>query len=663
MVFPLQEVRSYISNSTESCWSPHSSEGTSNAPRAYSLGSKPTQLSTQRHQNLEEEEGANRAISSVSVTLPPGCSASLQPHSCLSPPRNRPTTTPNDSNTSLSSSANVPGDKQGDPLVSSTIVNWRGGVSAANTAATTLDTEDMRKRAHSVGSKSWIKQAASIRKMSAKKNVVASSSTAETPRTEATTSGVLESEARDRADSTGSRTSSLFGVTANFDNHSRRNTNRSSASHPDSQDHVEIDFDRDGSCASIESPLNRSRNSSVGVQMPSSNAQHNGEKPSDRFISLGKADLTAKSSNGDEPQVVRKRSVPEMTVLDTNNCNTSNHSSHHQLSTSQRRRSTYDCTTASSLSAAAHLARFRAKANTNHHLLHPATPKPVSSGRFTSLSTSSGISSRSSEPSISTLPLQISAPDCHQQPLEDEEDDYVMMGGGSASENTQASINPQQPRLISTIIESAYSSSTTSLTTSCESSESASEEPQSDQQVKSKQVAVPHVLVKSKEMPLSRVVIEKHIEKVEEDHEDYGIIVHTPVANPKTPVKKEVRECKGKSPGRSPKFVGQKSGTQGPVKGPSTSPGQVQRKISNSRDEPDHAVNIMTRKMTYGGSTGCPMVVDGFRKHSSSSCSPQSGGGAGGSRKHRAVVVPEKKEQCDYAVVKPSVAEGGGRRE
>lgn len=27
MVFPLQEVRSYISNSTESCWSPHSSEG------------------------------------------------------------------------------------------------------------------------------------------------------------------------------------------------------------------------------------------------------------------------------------------------------------------------------------------------------------------------------------------------------------------------------------------------------------------------------------------------------------------------------------------------------------------------------------------------------------------------------------------------------------
>ncbi|KAI1723494.1 PTB domain (IRS-1 type) domain-containing protein [Ditylenchus destructor] len=569
MVFPLQEVRSYISNSTESCWSPHSSEGLSNVPRAYSLGSKPTaaaKMIAQRQRELAESAQAGNTGISGAGYAKAASSSSVAPagvHQLVacsfSPPRVRPTTTPiEQSMTDIHRLSLAPGSAgqpvQGhcapnvstvhsksticDPLTSCTttaaIVTWRGGVHQAGArdlddnagdSSSDMITADIRMRAHSVGSKSWIKHPpGSLRKMSGKRNANVVNDLI----------GSDTSEARERADSTGSRASSIFSTGANFDGgggHVRRNTNRSVMSsqlgdtHHQLQDHVEIDFDRDGSCASIESPANRSRNSSLGVQMPSSvrsaldlalSSQHHHithrissplfEKPSDSFLQ-GKGQKVGEH----EACVVRKRSVPEMSIVtEANNMSTDpaqgqGNTAYHQ----QRRRSTFDCTTAASASGMANAGRFRPKANTNHHLPPADRSKlaPVAAvngktinkeGRFgsTSLSTSSGISSRSSEPSISTLASGCSPSNTAiglssavgsnltlvQQPQaatnnfavtsanqaecgDEEEDEYVVMDiGEDPSQKSQSAVKgksqPPGSRVISTIMESAYSSST-----------------------------------------------------------------------------------------------------------------------------------------------------------------------------------------------------------
>ncbi|KAI6231685.1 Insulin receptor substrate 1 [Aphelenchoides besseyi] len=130
------------------------------------------------------------------------------------------------------------------------------------------DLIDIRGRTHSLGSRSWMKSAA-LRKLTSKKassgQTAAVKPTVSSNNDSASSSQIKGSdqsigEGRPRADSNGSNSSQSFISR-------RRNTNRSltSSGQYEDDDLMEIDFEAK---SKTDSPLNRSRNSSLGVQMP-----------------------------------------------------------------------------------------------------------------------------------------------------------------------------------------------------------------------------------------------------------------------------------------------------------------------------------------------------------------------------------------------------------
>ncbi|KAI6172851.1 hypothetical protein M3Y98_01019100 [Aphelenchoides besseyi] len=130
------------------------------------------------------------------------------------------------------------------------------------------DLIDIRGRTHSLGSRSWMKSAA-LRKLTSKRASSSQSATVNstvTSNNEPASSSQIKGsdqsigEGRPRADSNGSNSSQSFISR-------RRNTNRSltSSGQYEDDDLMEIDFEAK---SKTDSPLNRSRNSSLGVQMP-----------------------------------------------------------------------------------------------------------------------------------------------------------------------------------------------------------------------------------------------------------------------------------------------------------------------------------------------------------------------------------------------------------
>ncbi|KAL3123449.1 hypothetical protein niasHT_004621 [Heterodera trifolii] len=473
--FSLSEVHSYVPNSSEPYWT---SPGTSNnngfccsdlgsqptgaeAPRAYSLGSKP-------HQTQSLSCCSMRPSSSEMSRTP----QLLHPCSNSSPPNYLKKVKIGQTAKNLHKEAleaNFNG-RIGHKECPTTHEGKKASVGIMGDTLTLSEdkTNEMRKRAHSTGSKALIKS--SLKKLTA-------SSAAFNNRK---TLGIDD------------ELSSIDGT------NSRRNTceaNKSMCSsttcYPHSEDHVEIDFDRDESPSVSSLPSLHSRNSSIGMMSSGVRSALDSigrEKPSERLIreQIGKTS----TSNIESVQHGRKRSVPEMFQGENNgNSNAKTHSLCSELVEQNRlhphRRLTYD---GSALSI-----RMRSKEKRTQQLhqankLGRSPPRCVTIGRQPSRqSTSSGISTSKSSESTTTTAAdcsQIGPVGSHQQNSnattveaiaerkESDESDYVLMqstlnGGdegnetsiigesdGAGTKSVQQQLNV---RTIGTIMESSSS--------------------------------------------------------------------------------------------------------------------------------------------------------------------------------------------------------------
>lgn len=163
-VFALQEVQSYISNSSESCWTPNSSNTNrseiqstaANAPRAYSLGSRPV--------NIGGSSASNSKAGSSEIERIP--STSLMPsqqllHPCAnsnSPPNYLKKTILGQTVKNMMSKEIIEnlGSKNDEQNKQEKQQNTKKGEEEENTMDELMNAE-VRKRAYSVGSKTWLK--------------------------------------------------------------------------------------------------------------------------------------------------------------------------------------------------------------------------------------------------------------------------------------------------------------------------------------------------------------------------------------------------------------------------------------------------------------------------------------------------------------------------
>lgn len=162
-VFALQEVQSYISNSSESCWTPNSSNTNrseiqstaANAPRAYSLGSRPVNIGGSSASN---SKAGSSEIERIPSTLMP--SQQLL-HPCAnsnSPPNYLKKTILGQTVKNMMSKEIIEnlGSKNDEQNKQEKQQNTKKGEEEENTMDELMNTE-VRKRAYSVGSKTWLK--------------------------------------------------------------------------------------------------------------------------------------------------------------------------------------------------------------------------------------------------------------------------------------------------------------------------------------------------------------------------------------------------------------------------------------------------------------------------------------------------------------------------
>lgn len=290
-MFALHQVQSYISNSSESCWTPGSSntvrsEIAPDVPRAYSLGSKP--------RCTVVDDLKITSTPSTSDPEPPlytSCVQSKLLHPCTngSPPNYL---KKNVISQTLKNKTNERVRTKTENTIT-TLANLQNG--ALDLDKDKQPTETMRaiirKRAHS---ETWIKQ----------------------PLRKFTTANGLKKNQKEV------RQAEINSIDSN---NSRRNTcgaksmDSGSSCYPRSMDdHIEIDFDIDESPSMDSIPSLQSRHSSVGVQCPLSvrsaldslthprtfGCTATAEKPSEILIRT--------KTRNEIKQMERKRSVPEM---------------------------------------------------------------------------------------------------------------------------------------------------------------------------------------------------------------------------------------------------------------------------------------------------------------------------------------------------------------
>ncbi|KAF7640296.1 IRS-type PTB domain-containing protein [Meloidogyne graminicola] len=459
--FPLCEAQSYISNHSEGCV-PHSANQTSISvthPQAHSPGSSATSLSINADSGLGRMEQNSGSSVKLSQLLHP--SASSSPPNYLKKTVGQKTksiknnefdafSTPNE--TLKNTEYAISDDKQQLCINSNNLL------------------ADVRKRAHSVGSKTWIKP-------SLKKFPI--------PFTNKKCNEATDLRDSEHVDS-------------------RRNTfeakstcSASSSFYPNStDDHVEIDFDRDESQSIDSIPSLHSRHSSVSVHcsmgirytidfLPSSHRgvghcnnleiKEGNDKKSLEKICLQKNCLR------DCGQIRRKRSVPEMFQQqnDSNNTPTQQRKGQQQIMLeSDQQQCTY-CNNRHNSIANDHSLALRCLRSSaekrgcistnlsNVSQTKRSPPRAISSLSSSQLPTSqsmgssSGISSRSNTESSTSALIERETRNnkIPELPIaEDDNDDYVML---NPIKSQRSATNPQQltVRSICTILESSPSPS------------------------------------------------------------------------------------------------------------------------------------------------------------------------------------------------------------
>lgn len=478
--FPLCEVQSYISNSSESCWTqtsntPRSGEMaqqtsvTLTQPRARSPDSRPVVCPSAASLPINSDLVGGRSDHSGGSNIK--LSQLLHPSSSGSPPNYLKKTILGHKAKSIKNqetAASVAGEH---------LKNRESDfVEDKQLCATDHILADVRKRAHSVGSKTWIKP-------SLKKFPI--------PFTSKKCHDTSELRVTEQVDS-------------------RRNTyeakstcSASSSCYPHStDDHVEIDFDRDESQSIDSIPSLHSRHSSVSVHcpmgirytldtsLPLSHTRGFGPcigielKEGNEKKSLEKLCLQ-KNCWRDCGQIRRKRSVPEMFQQqnESNNNQSSAQQNQGQKQATNESDQQHQCSycnnrhhsIANDHSLALRCLRSGGEkrgcvstnlANTSQTKRSP--PRALSSLSSSqiptsqSMGSSSGISSRSNTESSSTsiiIERETRNNKMSGLPIaEDENDDYVML---DAPKNQRSATNPQQltVRSICTIMESSPSPS------------------------------------------------------------------------------------------------------------------------------------------------------------------------------------------------------------
>nr|CAD2170856.1 unnamed protein product [Meloidogyne enterolobii] len=470
--FPLCEVQSYISNSSDSCWTQ-----SSNTPRS---GEIPHQASLTVNQPRAQSPDS-RLVGCPSATLsvnsdPVGgiIGSNVKPSQLLHPTSN--SSPPNYFKKPILGHKVKPiKPHETETTATNEHLKNRESDFVEDKQLSVADNilADVRKRAHSVGSKTWIKP-------SLKKFPIPFTS----------------KKCQDTSD---------LRVTEQVD--SRRNTfeakstcSASTSCYPHStDDHVEIDFDRDESQSIDSIPSIHSRHSSVSVHcpmgirytldttIPLSHTRGFGPcigielKDGNEKKSLEKLCLQ-KNCWRDCGQMRRKRSVPEMFQQqnETNNKSLAQQSLAQQLATNESDQQ-HQCSCcnnrhhsiASDHSLALRCLRSSAEkrgcvsislANSSQTKRSP--PRALSSLSSSqiptsqSMGSSSGISSRSNTESSSTsviIERETRNNKMPERPIaEDENDDYVML---STPKSQRSATNPQQltVRSICTIMESSPS--------------------------------------------------------------------------------------------------------------------------------------------------------------------------------------------------------------
>uniref|UniRef100_A0A914I4P2 IRS-type PTB domain-containing protein n=1 Tax=Globodera rostochiensis TaxID=31243 RepID=A0A914I4P2_GLORO len=276
--FSLSEVHSYVPSSFEPCCSSsaatnNNSSGThwtdsamSDSPRAYSLGSKPDPTNS----------GCSVRPSSSDISRSPQL---LHPSS----------------NTKNLHKEALEANFCGRILQKEGVVDNEGNKAANVGIIGEMPADDkaseIRKRAHSTGSKALIK--------SSLKKFTASSITFNNRKTVGIDDELFSTDVPNSRRNTCEANKSMCS---------------SSTCYPHSEDHVEIDFDRDESPSVGSLPSLHSRNSSIGVMSSGVRSALDSlgrEKPSERLI-REQIGTTPATNNENVQQIGRKRSVPEM---------------------------------------------------------------------------------------------------------------------------------------------------------------------------------------------------------------------------------------------------------------------------------------------------------------------------------------------------------------